>query len=440
MKHIFFSKYLYLIFFIIQFSYSFGQPTIKELEVLVSTPVENIRSKMPIGYEFISGVGSISYFENKKIKGEISVTEENKSNLIQFSFFDKTIYNNLYKEFDIRTSKCNLREEEQVENTIISTSCNDLNYRIEILKSNEIVVMYTFIIKRDVKINSLNSSIKIENQDNNISNQTVETVAFTPPVKTEPYQLTKQEKSALNQFLSFCKIQIDVEDGSRYSTNYTMMIIEALYNGEHPIIKKSEIKSKLDEVNTNADLRYKFLTYFTSLIGEETSNLYFILRPVESDTRFVSRISTTDADILSNMMLSHFYSTTFKVVDYTGNTEDKEKSETIVKIESIPDIESEYLGGKSEMIRFIQKNMVLPKQPTGTELGYYSTRFNVSFVVNVDGTLSNITIANHKEELKAYEDAVIECFKKMPKWKPAERKGQKVASRSTQIVNISLKE
>lgn len=272
-----------------------------------------------------------------------------------------------------------------------------------------------------------------------VKSDELKTVSFTPPVKFEPYELTKQEKGALNQFLAFCKIQIDVEDGSRFSTNYTMMIIQALKDDQQPLTKKSVIKSKLDEVNTNADLRYKFLTYFTSLIGEETSNLYFILRPVESDTRFVTRISTADADILSNMMLSHFYKPTIKEVDYT---EEKNEEKESPQIYTVVDKESSYNGGTAEMYKFINKNLTIPipSEPTAKDYGSSNVRIILSFIVNADGTLSNFEILVHKVDLIKFEEAVIECFKKMPKWNPAESNGSKVASRKTEKVVIFLKE
>ncbi len=205
MKHTIFSKfnlkYLYFIFFIIQFSYSFGQPTIKELEELVNTSVADMKSKMPSGYVFENKDELTTYWDNRNLKGGISVTEEYKGNKIQFSFFDENIYNSLFKDFNARTSKCNLREEEEQDNIIFSSICNGFNYRFEILKSGNIVAMYSFIISSEIKIETVNfiPPIPNENQNNNkIEDKTLEEKLF---VTKDSYSSNNSDSLSLNKDL-----------------------------------------------------------------------------------------------------------------------------------------------------------------------------------------------------------------------------------------------
>ena len=136
-------------------------------------------------------------------------------------------------------------------------------------------------------------------------------------------------------------------------------------------------------------------------------------------------------------MLSHFYKPTFKEVDYTDEkSEEKESPQIYTSV----DKESSYIGGTAEMYKFIQKNLIIPSKPTAKDYGSSNVRIILSFIINADGTLSNFEILTHKVDLISFEEAVIECFKKMPKWNPAESNGSKVASRKTEKVVIFLKE
>ena len=60
---------------------------------------------------------------------------------------------------------------------------------------------------------------------------------------------------------------------------------------------------------------------------------------------------------------------------------------------------------------------------------------NVSFVVNKDGSLSDITLRKGVDP--ALDEQVIQAFKGMPKWKPAKKDGKSVRSSYMMAVGVS---
>lgn len=61
----------------------------------------------------------------------------------------------------------------------------------------------------------------------------------------------------------------------------------------------------------------------------------------------------------------------------------------------------------------------------------------ISFVIEKDSTLTNFSIMRGLCE--EYDNAVLNCMKKMPKWKPAQINGIIVRSRKILPLNIDLK-
>ncbi len=61
----------------------------------------------------------------------------------------------------------------------------------------------------------------------------------------------------------------------------------------------------------------------------------------------------------------------------------------------------------------------------------------ISFVIEKDSTLTNFSIM--KGLCEEYDNAVLNCMKKMPKWKPAQINGIIVRSRKMLPLNIDLK-
>ena len=79
------------------------------------------------------------------------------------------------------------------------------------------------------------------------------------------------------------------------------------------------------------------------------------------------------------------------------------------------------------MNKFIQKNLILPKSDSAST-EEVRLKIIVRFIIEKDGTMSNIKIEKRGFETEKYDKCIIQCFQKMPKWKPAELKGVPVRS------------
>lgn len=106
----------------------------------------------------------------------------------------------------------------------------------------------------------------------------------------------------------------------------------------------------------------------------------------------------------------------------------KDNDLTFTKVE----VESEFPGGVNAWISFLQNNLKYPKKAlrkniTGTVV--------LQFIVNKDGTVSDIEAISGPEEL--WESA-INTLKKTPNWIPAYQNGRKVRSYKKQPINYSI--
>jgi TonB family protein len=72
-------------------------------------------------------------------------------------------------------------------------------------------------------------------------------------------------------------------------------------------------------------------------------------------------------------------------------------------------------GGEEAMMRFINKNLQYPER---NDTGRLQFRVIVSFVVNKDGSLSDIKILKSVKGETSLEAAAIRVVKMMPKWEP----------------------
>jgi hypothetical protein len=97
------------------------------------------------------------------------------------------------------------------------------------------------------------------------------------------------------------------------------------------------------------------------------------------------------------------------------------------------DEDAEYPGGFVKMMKFIQENIVYPDGIllSSPDIG----RIRVKFIVEKNGTLSQIEVLNENSELrKIYHDV----FVKMPPWKPAKLNGIIVRQQFFLPINICL--
>ena len=100
------------------------------------------------------------------------------------------------------------------------------------------------------------------------------------------------------------------------------------------------------------------------------------------------------------------------------------------QVEQMP----EFPGGMPAMIEFLQTNLKYPKDAIKQQVG---GRVMVMFVVETDGTLSNVRVA--RNVFPSLDSEAVRVVKTMPKWKPGKEKGQPVRVNFTLPVVFSLK-
>lgn len=102
--------------------------------------------------------------------------------------------------------------------------------------------------------------------------------------------------------------------------------------------------------------------------------------------------------------------------------------EAETKIESdiidFPDVEAEFKGGRDEMMKFISNNVQYPFEARKDGI---QGRVYMSFVVKKSGRITDIQVERGVHEV--LDEAAIEVIKMMPRWRPAEKDGEKVNCR-----------
>lgn len=98
-----------------------------------------------------------------------------------------------------------------------------------------------------------------------------------------------------------------------------------------------------------------------------------------------------------------------------------------------PDIEASFLGGAAAMQRWIAENVNYPQ--SSIEMNEQG-RVYLSFVVEADGSLSNIAIERGVSQ--DLDKEAKRLIRKMPNWEAGEAKGKKARTRCRLPINFTL--
>ena len=93
-------------------------------------------------------------------------------------------------------------------------------------------------------------------------------------------------------------------------------------------------------------------------------------------------------------------------------------------------------GGQEGMMSFMMRNM---KYPAEAEKDKAQGTVVVHFVIEADGSISNIKVPDSLKIHPALDAAAMEFVKKMPKWKPAKLKGKTVRQSASHAVQFRCK-
>lgn len=114
--------------------------------------------------------------------------------------------------------------------------------------------------------------------------------------------------------------------------------------------------------------------------------------------------------------------------------EESAENDTDSTIVDFPDVGVEYPGGMGAMQKFIQENVEYPEE--AREKGYQG-RVYVTFIVEPDGSVSNIDVLSGGVH-KSLNKEAMRLVRSMPKWSPGELNGKPVRSRCRLPITFTL--
>jgi protein TonB len=97
------------------------------------------------------------------------------------------------------------------------------------------------------------------------------------------------------------------------------------------------------------------------------------------------------------------------------------KGDVYFAVDELP----QFPGGQKKFMSYVNTNL---KHPTGTN--DIVSRVIITFVVNRDGSLSNLEVIGRRHNA-VFEKEALRVMKKSPKWKPGKIKGKAVRTQYT---------
>ncbi len=92
-------------------------------------------------------------------------------------------------------------------------------------------------------------------------------------------------------------------------------------------------------------------------------------------------------------------------------------------IYTVVDQNPEFQGGMDAMVAWLGSNVKYPAE--ARKAGLEGTVY-VTFVVERDGTITDVKVAKPNEKMKVLEEEAVRAVRSMPKWKPGRSGGKKV--------------
>ena len=118
----------------------------------------------------------------------------------------------------------------------------------------------------------------------------------------------------------------------------------------------------------------------------------------------------------------------------TANAQKTVVSQSSQSVYDEVEVMPEFPGGMQAMIEYLNTNIKYPKDAIKQEVG---GRVMVMFVVETDGSLSNVRVA--RKVFPSLDAEAVRVVKTMPKWKPGKEKGKVVRVNYTLPVVFSIK-
>ena len=114
-----------------------------------------------------------------------------------------------------------------------------------------------------------------------------------------------------------------------------------------------------------------------------------------------------------------------EIVEYPESVMDEEEEDEVLEIFSVSE-QASFPGGEAGLNKFISKNIVYPKQAIDT--GAYGTVY-VMFIVNQDGSVSELSTIGKKLGFGLEEEALRVIKATSGRWSPAMQRDKAVRMR-----------
>ena len=118
----------------------------------------------------------------------------------------------------------------------------------------------------------------------------------------------------------------------------------------------------------------------------------------------------------------------------TANAQKTVVSQSSQSVYDEVEVMPEFPGGMQAMIEYLNTNIKYPKDAIKQEVG---GRVMVMFVVETDGSLSNVRVA--RKVFPSLDAEAVRVVYSTPKWKPGKEKGRSVRVNFTMPIVFSVK-
>lgn len=116
-----------------------------------------------------------------------------------------------------------------------------------------------------------------------------------------------------------------------------------------------------------------------------------------------------------------------EIYDGSADSGNKMITKEVVKghneVRKIASIMPRYVGGNEALFAYLRENLQFPEDAQREGI---SAKLNVNFVVEKDGSISNIKILSCTEKGFGFEKEAIRVISSMPRWKPGIQDGHPV--------------
>lgn len=100
-----------------------------------------------------------------------------------------------------------------------------------------------------------------------------------------------------------------------------------------------------------------------------------------------------------------------------------------------PEVFPEFPGGSKELLLYVHRNFKIPQETL--DAGLVSGRIGITFIIEKDGSITDIKIVRPVEE--HFDKEFVAVFKNLPKWKPGKDKGNVVRTKMRWYMNYGSK-